>query len=136
MKQAELVEKTENLMRLKDIESSTKKELTPLKDELKSYVSENGEDTENAKVIEVKTEKGIVLLKNIKKRSTSIKHTALDYIKTNLSKRQQLKLIESIEVVREDILIQMLGEDTFTPDQVDNIFNVEITESFTPKYKK
>lgn len=135
MNQKQLETKTAQLMGLREDESAIKKVLTPLKEELKSYVSLKGEEGDNSKFIEVDTTKGVVILRNIKKRTVSVKHTALEYIKAELTKRQQLKLIENIEVLREDILTQMLEDDALTPTQVENIFNVDISESFTPKYK-
>jgi heterodisulfide reductase subunit C len=133
MKKSQLKKKAEELINLRAVRKANEAKLAPLASELKQYVMENGEDEENSVVVYVNTDAGEIELRNVRKQSTKLKTSAIDYIKANLPRRIQHRLIETVEIVRMDILEKLIEEDKLTARQIKGIVTVETSEAFTPK---
>lgn len=131
-KAVEFIEKNEQVKTLN-------KEIAPLKEELKQSTSDHGEVLDPNKghqVLTLEGSKGTVVLTNTCKVSTILRPSALEVIKENFSTKEIKDLIEKVEVVRDDVLEQMVKEGRVPDHVVKKLYKTEDTYAFSGKIIK
>jgi len=129
-----------NASKLMDLRVSAReinKVLVPLSASIKEYVSKNGQLTDAGhKEVIVKTKAhGTISLTNIVKESVKVKSSAMEFVETSelITRRQRSKLLETVTVLREDLLIKMVENGEISPKVAKKLVEIVSSESFTPK---
>lgn len=117
-----------------------KKVADPLKEELKESADYGVVDGKGNKVLEIEGSvdgsKGRVILTNTLRVSATLKPNALEAVKAKCSKKVQEQLIETIEVVRDDVLQRMIETGEIDNDLAKELYTTSDSYAFTAKIIK
>lgn len=118
---------------------SLNKEIAPLKEELKEATSNHGvvlDPNKGHQILTLEGSKGTVVLTNTCKVSTTLRPSALEVIKENFSSKEIKDLIEKVEIVRDDVLEQMVKEGKVPDHIVKKLYKTDDTYAFSGKIVK
>lgn len=134
-----LYETAEKFLSKKERVKTLNKEIAPLQEQLKNAVTKKGtvkDEEKGHQTLVLNGDGDNIVLTNTCKVSTILKPSALEVIKSSLTPQQVKQVVEKIEVVRTDVLEQLIQEGKIKAAVVKKLFTTEDNYSFSAAYEK